>query len=283
MTTNNDKPRGGKLHDGPLPPKPAPAEPSESPSSSLAPSITIDMSKATAEILKALARAQQAALTVGKDGENTHLKNKYASAEAMIRASRHAMADTGLAFIAVPRIVAEYPKPHEHAKQWVSAKIEKVFVLTHESGSIIRGVAEGYAIEGGPRAADKATAAGDTYLHGFILRNLFNLDRAEEDKISVEAREDFEEAGDTRPDKPRRRLTSYEETEQAFREVMGRYVAAAGDQRSVAEVIKDVVGYAFSKRPSKQNFVEGIEAFENAIAELEQPPVDDDPTAKGAP
>ena len=273
---------GGKLLGEPPPPRePEPA--AEPEVFEHEPKVSFDLEHAGADIFAAPAQAQQKASTIGKDETNKHLGKNYASAEALIRGSRAAMAETGLAFMSIPRVVAEIAKPDGHAKQWPCARVEKVFVVTHASGQYIRGVSDTYAVESVQRPPDKAVAAADTYLHGFILRNLFNLDRAEEDSIAVDRREEGKQ-DEPRADKPRRRQTSYEAAETRFRELLRVYFDASGDQRATSTVIHEVVGYSFPKKPSLQNFQEGIASFEARNAEIAKSGgEEEDPTAKGAP
>ena len=201
---NDPSPQGRPpLRDGPLPSKPEPAAPIEI---RLDAKTTLDMDKATPEMLAALAKAQSKAETVGRDEKSDQFQKNYTSAEAMIRVSRSLLSECELAFISTVRVARELTRP-AGSKQWSTALIQKTWILAHSSGGFIRGVAECYAIEGGGRAGDKAVAAADTYLHGYVIRNLLNLDRADEDKIAVDRREDGTE-DEPRADRPRRTATT---------------------------------------------------------------------------
>ncbi len=149
----------------------------------------LDMSEANAALFAALAKAQQAAATVGKDAKNTQRGYNYASAEAMVRAARKAMEDTGLAVLSTwTQTPAELPEGGDIGNQFACATVIEHFVITHADGGYIRGRAEIDAIASRARPYDKAVAAAATYMHGFVLRHLLNLDRAEEGEAAVDQR-----------------------------------------------------------------------------------------------
>jgi hypothetical protein len=148
----------------------------------------IDMHGATPDLFAALHQAQQQAQTVGKDGHNNHSRYNYATAEAMIRAGRACRNGTGLSLVCTTT-VAHAPPPAPSAKQWVCATVTVTWVLTCAKGGWMRGRSECDAIASGLRPNDKAIQAAATYMHGFIERDLFDLDRAEESD-AVDQRED---------------------------------------------------------------------------------------------
>jgi hypothetical protein len=160
----------------------------------------MDTTKSTPELFGALAKAQAAARTVGKDGNNTHGGYRYATAEAMIRSARECMAGNGLSIFST---FAWEPATGDHgdAKQWVGGTVKLSWVLAHESGGVVSGVAEMPAVCSMRRPDDKASMAAATYARGFLLRDLLNLDRAEEGE-SVDARGDTGFAGKAKPKPP---------------------------------------------------------------------------------
>lgn len=166
------------------------------------PKMVLDLSGAKPELFGALAKAQAAVETVGKDGTNRHGGYNYATADSMIRGGRAARIGTGLALITAWHF-EELDPPASEAGQWPGALVTLVFALTHESGGCVMGSVEGHAICSKARPIDKAVAAAATYLEGFVERNLMRLDRAEESKDDVDRRED----SDTAPPQKRRQRT----------------------------------------------------------------------------
>ncbi len=155
------------------------------------PTPVIDLAHANADLFAALAAAQQEAQTVGKDAQNTQRGYKYASAESMVRAARAAMAGTGLAIISTwTSEPAEIPDGGDIGNQFACATVIESFVVTHSSGGYITGRAELDAIASRARPYDKAVAAAATYMHGFVLRHVLNLDRAEDGELAVDQRGD---------------------------------------------------------------------------------------------
>lgn len=166
--------------------------------------IAMDLSKGGAELFAALAKAQAGAETIGKDGKNSHGGYKYATAENVIRGARKAMAEHGLSVITTWSSDPVDPPPGAGQKdgpgQWVSARVRVDWALLHASGGVVTGSADTEAMSSRLRPPDKAVAAAVTFCHGFILRGLLNLDRAEEDEDAVDRRKDDEpwDRGQTR-------------------------------------------------------------------------------------
>jgi len=150
----------------------------------------LDMTHANPPLLAALAMAQTQAQTVGKDGTNTQKHYKYATAEAMIRASRDAMSGTGLSVLSTWTVDASDPPEGDIGFQFSCGTVIESFVLAHAEGGYITGRAECDAIASKGRPYDKAVTASATYMHGFVLRHLLNLDRAEEGEHAVDRRSD---------------------------------------------------------------------------------------------
>lgn len=160
----------------------------------------LDLARATPELFAALARAQSAARTVGKDGKHDQKGYTYATAEAMIRAFRAAIDGTGLSLISTWEW--RDVEPIEVGKQWITGIVVEHWIIAHESGGYVRGASECHVVESAGRPRDKATAAALTYMHGFVLRQILNLDRDDEGAAAVDRRPDME--GDTAPNYGRR-------------------------------------------------------------------------------
>ena len=148
----------------------------------------LDLTKSTPELQAALARAQAAVGSVGKDGTNTQRGYRYATTEAMIRGSRQHLAAHGLAFLcswsqALPEVAAG-----DIGKQHVAARVTIDWALAHEAGGQIVGTATMDAIGSPARPPDKAVAAAVTYGLGFVLRGILLLDRADEDEHAPDRR-----------------------------------------------------------------------------------------------
>lgn len=152
--------------------------------------VVLDISKATPDMLAALAKAQAEVQTVGKDGRNKDKNYNYSSAEAMIRGSRKPFGDNGLAFISSWTRQPLDAADQDIGNQFVCANVQMHFALTHASGGVISGTAEMDAIGSRARPPDKAVAATLTYMRGFVLRDLLNIDRADEDADAVDRRDE---------------------------------------------------------------------------------------------
>lgn len=169
----------------------------------------LELEHASAHLFAALARAQAKAETVGKDAKNTDRGYNYATADAMARAARLAMAETGLAVFASFE-VRTLPEPLRLGNQWVSEIVVEHFVLSYgdTDGNVgyVRGTATMPSVESRGRAPDKARMAAQTYMHGFVLRNLLNLDRNDEGDAAVDRRNDGadDDGGDWGPRGDRR-------------------------------------------------------------------------------
>lgn len=153
-------------------------------------SFAIDLSTVTPDLLAALSKAQAAVGTVGKDGNNKSAGYRYASGEAMIRGSRGPLTDNGLAFFSTWTREATADAGGDIGKQFVCASVRLHWVLSHAGGGMLSGVADMDAIGSARRPPDKAVAATLTYMRGFILRELLNMDRGDEDGDAVDARND---------------------------------------------------------------------------------------------
>lgn len=177
----------------------------------------LDLTKSTPELQAALAKAQAAVGSVGKDGTNTQRGYRYATTEAMIRGSRQHLAAHGLAFLcswsqALPEVAAG-----DIGKQHVAARVTIEWALAHEAGGQIVGTATMDAIGSPARPPDKAVAAAVTYGLGFVLRGILLLDRADED----------EHAPDRRPEpEPDRLWMDYE----AARDAAAKHLRILGPQ-----------------------------------------------------
>lgn len=141
--------------------------------------VVLDLSGINPPWCAAMAKAQAEVETVGKDGRNEEGRGySYATGENMIRGSRTPLTSNGLAFISswVAEPV-EQGAEGDIGNQFVGAMVRVSFALTHADGGYATGTANMAAICSRRRPPDKAVAATLTYLRGFILRDLLNMDR----------------------------------------------------------------------------------------------------------
>lgn len=149
------------------------------------------LDKLTPEMAADLANAQASCQTVGKDGHNSQNRYNYATADAMIRASRLPLGNNGLSLISTWSVrPADAPPAGDIGNQFIGGRVRLHWVLLHKSGGMIRGWCEIDAICSRARPTDKAAMAAATFARGFILRDLLNLDRAEETGDDVDQREE---------------------------------------------------------------------------------------------
>ncbi len=145
---------------------------------------------ATPDMWKALSVAQGQCRTVGKDGKNRNGNYNYASADAIVRASREPLARNGLSVIESFAALAPPEKQPEFGRQYIAARVVLTAIIGHESGGYITATLEMDAIGSAGRPPDKAIAAARTYAKGFLLLGLLNMDRDEEEAESVDSRSD---------------------------------------------------------------------------------------------
>lgn len=159
----------------------------------------LDVSRATPDLFAALAKAQAAVETVGKDGKNRDKHYSYATADSMIRGARAARAGSGLSLLTSWTYVELDPPEDTSSGQWPGAVVTLHYVLAHEGGGVVTGQLSMHAICSRGRPIDKAVASAATYAEGFVERNLMRLDRQEESKDDVERRGDEEATAPARP------------------------------------------------------------------------------------
>lgn len=148
----------------------------------------LDASAATPELWAALAKAQGAIATVGKDGTNTQRGYQYSTADAMLAAGRTVLSKNGLSMISTFEALEGHRPAGDIGNQHIAARVLIWWVLGHEGGGIIKGCATMDAIGSKARPPDKAVAAAVTYGLGFVMRGLLNIDRGEEDEHSPDRR-----------------------------------------------------------------------------------------------
>src|SRR5688572_27252394 len=119
----------------------------------------------------ALAKAQAAARAVEKSATNSFHRYKYASAEAVIEESRHALAGSGLALL---------PTRYAVERREDGMMLVARYALTHASGEKIDLESETPIIPEKGRPEDKATATAKTFDLAYLLRGLLLLPRVEE-------------------------------------------------------------------------------------------------------
>lgn len=163
-----------------------------------------------APLFAALAKAQAAAKSVGKDSKNKHFGYQYASADDIAAAGREALSAHGLALIrtswglnnVVATIYAEKDGDGKDTETtYHDAKIVAHYLLTHESGASIEvGPYDMAVIQERGKPLDKSEAGALTVLNGYVVLGILCLDRAASD-ANIEDRDD-------RDYQPRQRATT---------------------------------------------------------------------------
>jgi len=136
-------------------------------------------------LLLALAKAQGEISTVGKGGavkdRDGRKAYSYAKADDMVAMARATLARHGLSLVVTTRA---FPPPNFDLgeRQGVSDTIVMEFRLGWSDGQAMGwlcGFAETYAVTNAQRTPDKAGKAAETYLLGFVCRNLLMINRDE--------------------------------------------------------------------------------------------------------
>lgn len=129
----------------------------------------------------ALAKAREACAAAPKDGNNTHHKYRYASAEAVIGEARAALSGSGLALV---------PTMSELRDFGGDPVLGRRFLLSHESGASVE-IEHAWPVCPAPgRPADKAVAIADTSGLAYLLRDLLLMQRVDEtDDMDHDGRE----------------------------------------------------------------------------------------------
>lgn len=173
-------------------PEPAPAP------ESVASSERIDFSEAGVEFFKAMHKAQGMIGTVEKLGKNTQADYAYATAEDMIRATRAPNRESGLMIMHVANIKPLGHAVDRSAGQWQEAWLVIEGAVVHcESGQKVSFRVTAPIICSGRTPPNKGKAASDSYEYGFVLRNLYNIDRENEGPQAVDQQE-YEGYGQSR-------------------------------------------------------------------------------------
>lgn len=162
--------------------------------------MNINAERANGALFAALAKAQENARTVKKEGRNTQARYLYATADDMIAAGRKAREGTGLSLLTT-WTVEPSDTPGEYGNQWVCGRVAIHWVLCHTEGGWLSGTAYVDAIGSRGRPPDKAIAAALTYGEGFVERGLMRFDR-DENPEDVDQREELERR-EARQERPR--------------------------------------------------------------------------------
>lgn len=142
-----------------------------------------------AELYRALNAAQTDARALEKTSKNEFASYMYASAEAVIAESRHALSKNGLAFDCVSSTIQfreGIPVP----------LLVSIYELQHISGAMKTYTSEMPIVEGKGKPADKSNCTARTYDLGYVLRSILLLPRVEKGS-EVDQRDD----GDYEPGK----------------------------------------------------------------------------------
>lgn len=215
--------------------------------------LDMDTSKATPELWAALVKAQRAVKTVGKDGRNKQKDYNYATSEAMIKAGRAHLNDAGLVLLQTFQTEPAPASQGNIGNQHVCSIVRMPWLLAHEGGGVVSGVATMAAIGSPARPNDKAEAATVTYALGFVIRGLLQIDRAEEDDLAVDQRPEPE---------PDRLWLAYE----AKRDAVAR--ARKLTTEVAHTLIRETAGVRYADEPTDAQ----VEAMIAAAERLLQPP-----------
>lgn len=135
-------------------------------------------------IAKALNKAQQSVTAIVKDAENKHFNYRYASAEQIISETRGALIENGLSVVPIDgedssdgpvgpdQQIGEIMRP---------TATRRSFLLLHTSGQWIAMRIAWPVIPQTGRPRDKAWAASNTTLLGYLLRDLLLLPRVDDE------------------------------------------------------------------------------------------------------
>lgn len=229
---------------------------------------SIDLTHATPEFWAALAAAQaRVAPNVGKDGRNVDANYTYATGDAMIAAGRLARAEAGakLGLLSSTTFVAVDPPAragtNDGPGQWVSADVTVSWALGCSDGGYVRGVAETCAISSRRRPIDKAVAAADTYLQGFVERGLMRLSRAEETDDDVDRRETVDEP----PPPPRMSPAERSRIVRAMSTLQAARRAAGAPEKTNAQLVAELLPHA---PVTSQDAEDMIAAIGRAVEDL---------------
>lgn len=265
---DNDRPDGSEAQD-------AAAEPSGGP---------LDLSRATPDLYAALVAAQAAAETVAKDGTNSQRGYRYATAEAMIRAVRGPLAANGLAFFSSWTREEVVQPGGPIGNQFVCAVVVIHWALVHRTGAVIRGACEMDAIGSAARPPDKAVAATLTYMRGFVLRDLLNMDRAQEERDAIDQRSDGDYAPrGGREEKTDGQQAKVDELRKRVSCLLGEFGDKAGvkPRDAVSRVLGKTVARSGDMTPTQLREVERAIGIDLARLEGGSDAVGDDADAKG--
>lgn len=135
----------------------------------------------TKNLLAALLSAQKAAEPVIKDGNNTFMRYKYATAEAMMEEAKRCLNQAGLVLALVAKTV-------QASANGGTELVQKLLLAHPESGESMELTTTMAIVIDKGKAADKAEAATATFDLGYFVRSLLLLVRDEAE--AVNARDD---------------------------------------------------------------------------------------------
>jgi len=143
--------------------------------------------QAMAEFMAAMAQAQQAMTTISRDMDNAQTRSKYASLDAVDRATRPHYSPLGI-------VVTFDTKPSEKGDTWIKVIAEVGRGIFSKQHSIDM-PADGIGAKGGAvMTRTHATMSAITYGRRQLLKNIFNLAEADDDGNAAAGRssDDFD-------------------------------------------------------------------------------------------
>lgn len=239
------------------PGEPAPTEAAPPPPKS---AIDWQRTNLTPGLVRALARAQAQVQTVGKSGRNTTGDGyDYATADSMIAEARRVFAGQDLYWLCVSRSL-EPPTFDLGTSRWACSLVVTESIVMHvdEHGVVGMLVSRGECVSIGSGASppDKADKAAETYLRGYIARDLLAIDRAKvKSSEDVDARGDSpSEGGKGRTSAKPDAATAIAETElrdgcnKMIRAIQESRTAQGEPRPSAANLIAELMGAGWSAR-----------------------------------
>lgn len=133
-----------------------------------------------ANLFSALALAQDRVKNAAKDGYNPHHKYNYASTESLLSAAKVACEGTGLSV---------RPKSYRLRKEGDGFVVTRVVSIAHSSGEEDLSEIDWPVVPDKGRPLDKALASALTSSLGYLVRDLFQIPRSEEEDMDHPSRD----------------------------------------------------------------------------------------------
>lgn len=132
------------------------------------------------KLARALVAAQKGARAVDTDARNKHYGYEYASAESMIQEGRQSLGDADLALSQGRVKIRPLDKPLKTGNEEARVVLEIEYVLRHKDGEEERWERDWPCVESNGRPIDKAMGAALTSSLKYMIRDLLQLPRDDE-------------------------------------------------------------------------------------------------------